>query len=68
MNFVNRYKFQLFPMNDKSQWGNQITSKLRDRQCSCSNREEENKPIVGAKITKYVLAAGRAQAEVWPQW
>lgn len=30
---------------------------LRDRQCHVLTERKENKPIVGAKITKYVLAA-----------
>ena len=30
---------------------------LRDRQCHVLPERKENKPIVGANITKYVLAA-----------
>lgn len=45
--------------------GNQITSKLRDRQCHVLTERKENKPIVGAKITKVRFSSKvKPQAEV----
>lgn len=40
MNFVNRHKFQLFSMNDKNQWENQITSRIKRQAVSCYTREK----------------------------
>ena len=65
MNFVNRYKFQLFPMNDKSQWGNQITSRIKRQAVSCSNIEERKQTYSWCKDHKVRFSSKvKPQAEV----
>ena len=46
MNFVNRHKFQVFPMNDKSHWGTQITSRIKRQAVSYQRGKKTNLQLV----------------------
>lgn len=51
-------------MNDKSQWGNQITSRIKRQAVSCSNREERKQTYSWCKDHKVRSLAAKPQAEV----